>query len=73
MQIYKCDRCGLIVDDYRNMAKVGWRPYARSSFEEAFDNDGSPRYGEFEVCSQCLRLFKAWLGVEPEEEPYQME
>lgn len=70
MQIYQCDRCGLVVRDYHDMGKVGWRPYTRSSFEEAFDNDGNQRYGEFEVCKDCLSEFKAWLGVE---EPFEVE
>ena len=76
MQIYKCDRCGLIVQDYHDMAKVGWQPYVRSTFEEAFDMEGSQRYGVREVCSQCLGLFKVWLGVEdnPEDiEPFEAE
>ena len=74
MQIYQCDRCGLVVQDYHNMWKIGWRPYARSdSFEEAFDNDRSPRFGEMEICNQCFGLFKTWMGIQPEEEPFEKE
>ena len=70
MRIYKCDRCGLIVQDCRDMGKVRWRSYVGSSFEEAFDNGGNQLYGEFEVCKDCLSEFKAWLGAE---EPFQIE
>ena len=79
MLIFKCDRCGLIVEDRHEMEAISWSPCIRSDvFIDAFDAKGTPRYGDREVCPQCFSLFKSWMGVESDSveadiEPFEVE
>lgn len=77
MLIFKCDRCGLIVEDRHEMSIVSWAPCIKSDvFVEAFDSTGSPRYGDREICPQCFSLFKSWIGADDlpaDIEPFEVE
>ena len=67
MLIFKCDRCGLIVEDRHEMEAIQWAPCIRDDFVLGF-KDALQSYGTMEVCPQCFSLFKSWMGVETEEE-----
>ena len=69
MLIYKCDRCGLIVESRHDMEVIQWAPCIR---EDAFVlglKDALNSYGTMEICPQCFSLFRSWIGVDTEEEP----
>lgn len=58
MKIYKCDRCGKVIDE---------------GFEGIKDNiDGSPSITVFkkdkevyaDICNDCYREFRTWMDIE---------
>ena len=68
MLIYKCDRCGLIVESRHDMEVIQWAPCIREDTFVLGLKDALNSYGTMEICPQCFSLFKSWMGADTEEE-----